>query len=88
MREHYLIVDEKIKKATPKKWWNGPAPESCNICHQPIIESFVDGRISGTGSWAIMCPTCFASGYGAGLGLGEGRYYRKQSNLCFLKVGG
>ena len=88
MREHYLIVEDKMVKAvtTAKRWWYGPAPEKCYICSQPISSVFIDGRIRFMQSWSIMCPTCFDS-YGSGLGLGNGQMYNKQDNGHFLKVG-
>ena len=58
------------------KKWISPVPTSCQICEQPITESFIDGRLRGTGSWAIMCPDCH-SDHGIGIGTGRGQLYER-----------
>lgn len=59
-----------------KKKWMGDLPPVCNICDEsiPDEEYFIDGRIRGVTSWAIMCVNCHAK-HGAGLGTGYGQLY-------------
>lgn len=58
------------------KKWIGRPPTECDICGQNLDETdyFVDGRLFGVTSWAIMCPKCFER-YGLGLGTGRGQVY-------------
>lgn len=53
--------------------WIGTRPERCQICHDPLRSSFVDGKTKW-GPWALMCGTCHRS-FGCGLGLGKGQIY-------------
>jgi len=57
-----------------KNKWYGVVPTECNICNEPIKETFVDGRTK-TGFWAIMCPACHKE-FGVGLGIGRGQEYK------------
>jgi hypothetical protein len=62
----------------------GSVPERCDICETPFGKGRgkTDVAIDGAtihGSWAWMCPTCFAS-YGIGIGLGKGQKYRSMYN--------
>lgn len=59
------------------KGWIGPAPATCNICEEPLTHTFVDGKLMGRSSWAIMCPTCWILRGVTGLGTGQGQKYVK-----------
>uniref|UniRef100_A0A6M3LTL4 Uncharacterized protein n=1 Tax=viral metagenome TaxID=1070528 RepID=A0A6M3LTL4_9ZZZZ len=56
------------------KWWIGPVPEKCDICHEKPKDVFYDARTIH-GSWAIMCSKCFKA-RGICLGTGYGQKYR------------
>lgn len=62
------------------------APAICDVCHDPIKTTFIDGA-TRMGPWANMCLLCFGS-IGIGLGLGRGQRYIKQGDGKFLKVEG
>jgi hypothetical protein len=56
----------------PKKWM-GSKPTTCDLCHKPLVDQFIDGR-TAWGPWGIMCRSChFAQG--TGLGTGRGQLY-------------
>lgn len=67
-------------------YWTGD-PEKCNLCGNVITTHFVDGKVAGYSSWAIMCPDCFRD-FGLGLGLGRGQLYEKQPNERYMKIEG
>lgn len=72
------------------KKWLSPRPK-CDLClsTQNCVnypDEFVDGRIKGHSTWAIMCPECFEL-YGVGIGTGVGQLYKKQGE-DFIKIGG
>ena len=69
----------------PVKKWVGSVGY-CNLCHNPIVECFVDGTVRN-GGWATMCVECHAE-YGLGLGMGRGQKYQKQEDGSWLKVEG
>jgi hypothetical protein len=49
------------------------APEECQVCGEPVGDSFVDGVVRGAG-WAYLCPKCHKR-CGIGLGPGKGQLY-------------
>ena len=53
--------------------WMGGIPKTCDLCHQDLIQQFIDGRTQ-MGPWAILCAVCH-SRYGCGLGIGSGQRY-------------
>ena len=59
----------------PVKTWSGTPPATCDLCPTSISTEFVDGRVRGGSSWAILCPDCHAR-YGVGIGTGLGQRYR------------
>lgn len=61
------------------KQWHGPVPESCDICASPIVDEFIDGATT-LGSWANMCPACFAQ-MGSGIGPGRGQHYKRDPDI-------
>lgn len=65
-------------------YWLSEVPKSCDICHNEITTTFIDGKTS-FGPWANMCGTCHDL-YGVGLGIGKGQKYQKQSDGRFLKI--
>ena len=58
------------------KKWEGYKIDKCNLCTESVDDYFVDGRIKGRSSWAIMCKQCSIN-YGVGLGIGLGQAYEK-----------
>lgn len=70
-----------------KKKWMGRPPGECQLCHLPLGDKFVDGRLSfPSGPWAIMCVDCFKE-RGAGLGTGVGQKYEREGDE-FVKTAG
>lgn len=65
------------------KKWMSEKPTSCDICHNPLGPTFVDGK-TNRGPWGILCGTCFRY-YGVGLGTGKGQMYDTET---LEKVGG
>lgn len=59
----------------------------CDICKTPIKDEFVDGRVQGISSWALLCLVCHRE-HGVGLGTGRGQRYQRQPNGSFTKVEG
>jgi hypothetical protein len=55
------------------KKWLGKV-DKCDLCDEKITTGFVDGRLIGRTSWALICFPCFRQ-YGAGLGTGLGQKY-------------
>ena len=65
---------------TKKKYWLGPLPIICDICHSQVGEEFVDGRTI-YGPWANMCHDCFKQ-------IGVGLHYKKDETGKYLKIEG
>lgn len=63
------------KQMSIKENWSGETPKQCDICHQTIHDSFVDGKTK-FGPWASMCENCHEK-HGVGLGVGKGQKYDK-----------
>ena len=61
-------------------------PKECDICHTPIVDTFVDGK-TVYGPWANMCIPCHID-VGCGLGTGRGQRYVKDNEGKFVKVEG
>ncbi len=61
------------RKAINKKYWQGPHPTHCQLCHTDITTRFVDGK-TPSGAWGIMCPDCHIQ-HGAYLGKNVGQAY-------------
>ncbi len=71
-----------------KKIWNGNPPNKCDLCENPIKDTFVDGKMKGYNSWAIFCPECFKI-HGKGLGVGLGQMYHKDKGSTeYFKIEG
>lgn len=60
------------------KYWLSTAPEVCDWCGNKLYSLFVDGRVFGGTSWAIMCVTCHHT-KGYGFGTGQGQLYDLES---------
>ena len=60
-----------------KKWLGD---KKCNICFADVRNGdyFVDGRIQGMSSWALMCQDCYEN-LGAGIGPGFGQKYNSKT---------
>lgn len=67
------------------KRWVGPAPTNCDICHESIDKTFIDGR-TVYGPWANMCSACHSQ-VGVGLGTGKGQKYERDGE-AWIKVEG
>lgn len=65
-------------------FWCGAAPDVCQLCDQPITDTFIDGRTMW-GPWACMCKECWEE-KGDGLGTGRGQMYGRQPDGRFLKI--
>lgn len=59
--------------ALKKSVWMGARPTHCDLCGDPLIIEFVDGR-TRSGQWGILCRPCHAE-QGVGVGLGKGQVY-------------
>lgn len=75
-----------MSEPLPRKFWQSPAPEACDICQVKIDLTFVDGR-TYMGPWAIMCSSC-SDADGTGLGPGKGQQYASDGKGRFVKVAG
>lgn len=66
--------------------WASPLPTQCDLCGVTLANqkdeepTFIDGRIAGRSSWAIMCRLCHGR-HGAGTGTGFGQVYRVKDGL-------
>jgi len=72
------------------KSWTGTPPKKCDICHTPITEEFIDGKIALATTWAFFCPKCHEA-KGSGLGLSLGQRYKLtawEGEEIWLKVEG
>jgi hypothetical protein len=68
-----------------EKFWMGHKPK-CDFCGiDPMV--FVDGKVKGISSWAIMCPDCFNQ-FGVNLGVGKGQMYEKDKEGKFILIAG
>ncbi|KKM26342.1 hypothetical protein LCGC14_1585750 [marine sediment metagenome] len=63
--------------------WISPAPTECQLCHDPLKDSFIDGK-TDLGPWGVMCLECH-SVRGYGLGIGRGQQYDLKT---LKKIGG
>lgn len=68
-------------------YWTGDVPARCQLSGRPIRSLFVDGRVPGTGSWALMTPGYFR-GIGGTYGTGCGQLYQLQEDGRWLKIEG
>lgn len=66
-----------------KKIWLGPLPEKCDICGDPELNAFVDGKTQ-FGPWGTMCLACHKR-HGCGLGVGKGQLYIVKSKTVAEK---
>jgi hypothetical protein len=66
-------------------YWNGDVPTTCQISTRIITNQFVDGRIPGERSWALMHPDSFRRG-GGQFGDGLGHLYAKQPDGKWRKI--
>jgi hypothetical protein len=64
--------------AERRKKWEGSTPTACDMCERELVNEFVDGRVRGITSWAIMCLGCHVAD-GVGLGQGMGQHYEKSA---------
>ena len=73
---------------TKRKQWMGPAPKTCQLCDETLVDKFVDGVINILGQWACMCPDCHSRS-GRGLGAGKGQLYTfDPATSCWIKTEG
>lgn len=63
-------------KTEPLKTWTGQV-NACDICGCQPFNTFIDGRIKGSLTSAIMCADCYVD-IGIGLGVGKGQIYKKE----------
>jgi hypothetical protein len=70
-----------------KVYWIGTVPAVCDLCHQPLGATFVDGATAPQGRWGILDLRCHRR-FGYGIGRGRGQMYRKQADGRWLKVEG
>lgn len=69
------------------KWLSKP-PTSCDVCGDPIGETFYDMR-TRSGPWACMCPRCAMVGPGVGrVGTGFGQKYERRPDGSYEKTAG
>ena len=78
------MISDKRKDAPVH--WIGVVPDVCDLCQQPIRETFVDGATM-VGPWRNMDLRCLRM-HGRGLGRGLGQMYRRQDDGRWLKVEG
>lgn len=68
--------------------WIGSPPTRCDLCEQPILRSFVDGRVRRAGVWGHLCLSCHETD-GSGLGVGRGQRYELEVALnVWVKTAG
>ena len=72
------------KRAT---YWIGDVPTHCQLSGREIKGIFVDGRVPGISSWAIMSPGTFRTA-GGQTGTGLGQVYKQQGDGRWLKIEG
>jgi len=80
-------MDEEPTRKREVYWLSANLPDKCQLSGKAIRTEFVDGRVPGISSWAIMEPGYFRQ-IGGTLGTGRGQRYRKQSDGRWLKVEG
>jgi hypothetical protein len=68
------------------KKWMGTKPRKCDLCHEQIEDTFIDG-VTMYGPWGIMCPSCHKV-KGKGLGTGRGQKYNLDETGEYIKVEG
>ena len=54
---------------------------TCDLCHQQIVDPYVDGKMNA-GPWATMCRPCHKQ-HGVGLGLGRGQVFNADGTRYF-----
>ena len=67
--------------------WLGEVPTHCQMSGTPIRNVFVDGRIPGSSTWAIMSLGYFRKN-GGHIGIGRGQVYTKQEDGTWVKTDG
>ncbi len=55
-----------------RPWFGGLV--ACDFCKKDSPTCFVDGRVKGCLTWAVMCLDCFKE-HGAGIGQSTGQKY-------------
>jgi hypothetical protein len=82
-------------------YWQGKAPDRCDLCQRKIVDEFVDGAVfqpqtnlekalgvpRKQGPWAHMHVDCHRT-HGVGLGVGAGQQYKLQDDGRWMKVAG
>lgn len=76
----------KAMEKLPGRRWFGDVPFSCQVSGRKITDSFVDGVVKGTATWAIMHPEVHRV-KGIGLGTGRGQLF-VQRDGAWYKVEG
>lgn len=66
------------------KFWMGPVPARCDVCHASLTQVFSDIKTS-FGRWGCLCPKCAAHA-GDGYGYGKGQQYTKQPDGRWKKT--
>lgn len=68
-----------------EEFWVGDVPTTCQISTKIITDQFVDGRVPGERTWALMHPDSFRR-RGGKFGDDSGHLYVKQADGKFRKV--
>jgi cytochrome c553 len=74
------------KREIAMTMWISAVPAICELCSEPITDTFVDGA-TAYGPWACMCVRCHGE-IGYGLGTGKGQRYAKDADGHWPKVEG
>jgi len=64
--------------------WTKPKPKTCEVCDEPIGETFVDGYTAK--GWAIMCNDCHHR-EGIGFGIGKAQEFITGGDMPLVRGG-
>ena len=62
-------------------------PKACDVCKDPIADTFSDAFIPAWYVWANVCPDC-ARFHGVKYGVGMGQRFKRDATGYFAKVEG
>lgn len=88
--EFHQLIREEVKNVLKETGniWYGTVSDKDDFGDK-IVDTFIDSRVAGGGSWALMTPRSWKKyGMSKKLGTGYGQMYKKGENGKWVKIKG